>query len=63
MSKITIKTTGDARWDAISADLANEKGEITATEKRDGETYYNANFPKNGSLVVGIPASVCTLSE
>jgi hypothetical protein len=64
----TIQTTGDAHWDAVAAAVGTQAGDILNTETRDGETFYNINFPKlpdgtgYGGLFLGVPASVVTIS-
>ena len=61
--KLIIKKTNDERWDLVADALKGESGIIVATEIRDGDNYYNANFPVYGGLFVGIPASVVEVVE
>lgn len=57
-NKISIKITGDDRWDRVANALNSEVGVILNTEERDNVKYYNANFPKYGAVFVGIPSTV-----
>jgi len=64
----TIKTTGNAQWDAVASSVGTQAGIVLNTETRDSVTHYNINFPKlpdgtgYGGLFLGVPASVVTIS-
>ena len=61
--KIKIKKTESEQWNKLSELTNGELGDVTTTELWDGTIHYNANFPKYGGLVLGIPETVVEVAE
>jgi hypothetical protein len=63
MSNIALKTTGDAQWDALAAQIKGEVGSVTGQFQDETGVFYNGNFPVAGIELTWIPASVADIKD
>jgi len=61
--KITLKTTGDSKWDALATQVNGEVGTVTGKFQDETGIFYVGNFPVTGIELTWIPSSVAVITE